>query len=108
MDVEVKRNVGDAQERQKKHYDAKHQQGTYEVGSLVLIKNTKKLSKKGDKMEPNWMGPYEVAECIGSNNYRLRRIDGKQLLLKSMFNSARLKSFNERGMLIIIITIASI
>lgn len=101
LDAEVKHNVSDAQKRQKKHYDAKHQQGTYEVGSLVLIRNMKKLSKKGDKMEPNWTGPYEVAQCIGNNNYRLRRIGGNQLLLKSTFNSCRLKSFNERGLLIL-------
>ena len=78
LDAEVKHNVGDAQKRQKKHYDAKHKQGTYEVGSLVLIRNMKKLSKKGDKMELNWTGPYEVAECIGNNNYHLRRIGGNQ------------------------------
>lgn len=100
LDEEVKSNVGDAQKKQKKHYDAKHQQGTYKVGSLVLVKNMKKLSRKGDKMEPNWTGPYEVAECVGSNTYRLRRRDGNQMLLKSLYNGDRLKEFNERGVLI--------
>ena len=57
----------------------------------------RKLTKKGDKMDPNWTGPYEVAESVGSNNYRLKRVTGKKLLLKSTFNSSRLKSFNERG-----------
>ena len=32
----------------------------------------KKLSKKGDKMAPNWTGPYETAVC------------GKQLPLKKV------------------------
>ena len=51
-------------------------------------------------MEPNWTpDPYELAECVRNNkliNYRLRRTGSKQLL-KSMFNSTRLKLFNERG-----------
>lgn len=76
LDEEVKSNVGDAQKRQKKHYDAKRQQGSYEVGSWVLLKNMRKLTKKGDKMDPNWTGPYEVAESVGSNNYRLKRVTG--------------------------------
>ena len=94
----MKKNVTAAQERQKKHYDAKHQQGCYEVGQVVLVKNMKKLlSKKGDKMDPNWIGPYEVAKCLGKNNYYLRRGNGNKQLLKSVFSSTRLKLFNERG-----------
>ena len=30
------------------------------------MKNMKKLSKKGDKMDRNWTGVYEVAECVGN------------------------------------------
>lgn len=93
----MKANVIEAQKRQKKAYDAKHQQASFEIGQVVLVKNMKKLSKKGDKMEPNWTGPYEVAECVGNNNYRLSRRTGSKQLLKSMFNSTRLKLFNERG-----------
>ena len=93
LDTEVKANVTEAQKRQKKHYDAKHQQALFVVRQVVLVKNMKKLSKKGDKMEPNWTGPYEVAECVGNNNYRLRRRTGNKELLKSVFNSTRLKLF---------------
>lgn len=31
LDEDVKKNVAAAQERQKKHYDARHQQGDYKV-----------------------------------------------------------------------------
>ena len=37
------------------------------MGSLVLVKNMKKLTRKGGRMEPNWTGPYEVVECVSSN-----------------------------------------
>ena len=68
----VKDNVAAAQRRQKVHYDSRHQQGSYEAGDLVLVKNLRKLSKKGDKMKPNWTGPYEVIEQVGKTNYRLK------------------------------------
>lgn len=96
----MKANVTAAQERQKKQYDARHQQGTYKVGQVVLLKNMRKLSKKGDKMAPNWTGPYEVAECVGSNSYRLRRRNGTKQWLKSVFDSTRLTLFNKRGKLL--------
>ena len=48
-------------------------------------------------MEQNWTGPYEIAECVGNNNYQLSGRTGGKQLLKSMFNSTRLKLFNERG-----------
>lgn len=54
LDGEVKNNVQLAPQRQKKHYDARHQPGCYEVGQKVMLKNMKKLSKKGEnKMAPN-------------------------------------------------------
>ena len=96
LDVHVKSNVKVAQERQKKHYDRRHQGGSYEVGQKVLVKNMKKLSKKGDKMAPNWFGPYEVAECVGTNTYHLKKKRGNGCL-KVAYSSTRLKLFNERG-----------
>ena len=87
MDMEVKSNVNEAQKRQKKQYDAKHQQSLFELGQVVLVKNM------GDKMEPYWTGPYEIAEC---NNYRLRRRTGSKELLKSMFNLHRYRSNHKR------------
>ena len=96
LDVQVKRNVKAAQSKQKKHYDRRHQEGSFEVGQKVLVKNMKRLSKKGDKMAPNWFGPYEVAEYIGTNTYYLKKMGGKKRL-KVAYSSTRLKLFNERG-----------
>lgn len=58
----------------------------------------KKLSKKGDKLKPNWTGPYEVAERIGDNNYYLQKGSGNnKVVLKSKYNSTRLKMYMERS-----------
>ena len=96
LDAVVKKNVDTAQARQKKQYDAKHLPGSYKVGGRVLVKNMK-ISKKGDKLKPNWTGPYEIAECLGTNSYRLQKQLGKKkVVLKSMYNSTRLKKYHER------------
>lgn len=97
LDVNVKQNVEVAQARQKKHYDRRHQSGSYKLGDVVLLKNMRKLSKKGDKLKPNWTGPYEVVECVGNNCYRLKSRRGKKTTLKSLYSSTRLKLFTERG-----------
>ena len=96
LDVDLKRNVKSSQARQKKQYDARYQQGSYEIGQKVLLQNMRKLSKKGDKLKPNYYGPYEVAECLGSNNYRIQKIKGDKAILKLVCSSTRLKDFSER------------
>ena len=60
------------------------------------MKNMKKLSKKGDKMASNWLGPYKVAESIGTNTYYLKKKNSKNRL-NVAYSSTRLKVFNERG-----------
>lgn len=95
LDLKVKANVKHAQKRQKKFYDARHSQGCFTVGQKVLVRNMKKLSKKGDKMARNWTGPYTICESVGSNTYKLKRVSGKTL--KSSYSSSRLKLFHEKG-----------
>ena len=46
LNSKVKGNVKEAQERQKKHYDARHLKGYYEVNQKVMLKNMKKLTTK--------------------------------------------------------------
>ena len=93
----MKANVAAAQQRQKKHYDVRHQEGSFKAGQMVLLQNKKKLSRKGDKLASNWTGPYEVAECVGNNCYRLRKSDESKQEFKSLFNSTRPKLFENRG-----------
>lgn len=90
------KNIEVAQARQKKYYDAKHckDRGKYKVGALVLLKNSKKLSRKGSKMEQNWSGPYLIHDIVGKNTYRLcNRRDNK--ILRNLVNMARLKLYFE-------------
>ena len=57
---------------------------------MVLLRNSKRDSKKGDKMTNKWLGPYETFEVKDKGNYRLRNPSTKNILAK-MVNASRLK-----------------
>lgn len=90
-------NIKKAQERQKYYYDKKNCSSNklYEIGKLVLLKNSKKLSRKGSKMEINWTGPYKVSEILGKGTVKLSSCDGKKEL-SAIYNITRLKLYHER------------
>ena len=37
----------------------------YTRGTLVMVRNSARESKKGDKMKPPWLGPYSIEESLG-------------------------------------------
>ena len=37
----------------------------------MLLKNSARESKKGDKMQPRWNGPYKIHADLGKGVYRL-------------------------------------
>ena len=88
-------NIQNAQGRQKKYYDAKHckDKEMYKVGTLVLLKNSKKLSRKGSKLEPNWTGPYRINEVLKKGTFRLCSANNTSNVLSSTYNMARLKLY---------------
>lgn len=94
-------NIEFAQERQKRNYDKKHgkDKKNFEVGALVLLKNSKKLSRKGSKLEPNWTGPYKIHEVNGKGTYRLCTTKSPERILTSIYNISRLKLYHERKVL---------
>ena len=56
------------------------------AGTLVLFRNSKRDTKKGDKMEPKWLGPYEVVSKSGKGVYRINNPRSQQVL-KNMVHS---------------------
>ena len=88
-------NIETAQGRQKKYYDAKHSKykSKYKVGALVLIKNCRKLSCKGSKLEPAWRGPYRIHETMGKGTFRLCDSSDSSKVLSSFYNITQLKLY---------------
>eukprot|EP00731_Ephydatia_muelleri_P018169 Em0011g209a len=92
-------NIMKAQGRQKVYYDQVHCKDgreKYKVGTLVLLKNSKKLSKKGSKMEPNWTGPYLIHEVLSKGTYRLSKPNPPFQVLAQKYNMTRLKIFYQK------------
>ena len=95
-------NIMKAQGRQKVYYDQVHckDRENYKVGTLVLLKNSKKLSKKGSKMEPNWTCPYLIHEVLSKGTYRLSKPNSPFQVLAQKYNMTRLKIFYQKGTVI--------
>ena len=91
-------NIQVAQKRQKTQYDAKHSQdkAMYKVGTLVLVKNSRKLSRKGSKMAPNWFGPYCIHEVLKKGTFRLSQAEDDKKVLTQIYNITRLKLYYQR------------
>ena len=93
-------NLHKVQKRQKTYYDKLHSADklSYKVGTLVLVKNSKKDTKKGSRMEQNWSGPvYSIIEVLQKGTFRLARQDNLSKPLAQKYNMARLKLYHQRG-----------
>ena len=57
-----------------------------------LVRNSKRDSKKGDKAQDKWTGPYIIDKDMCNGSYKLKTEAGKQL--KQAVNIMRLKKYN--------------
>ena len=67
MQTIVKSNIESAQNKQKQHYDQKHNApgSAFNVGCLVLKKDFTRKKRKGGKLDSRWLGPYRLASSLG-------------------------------------------
>ena len=61
----------------------------YVKGMRVMMRNSARESKKGDKMKPRWLGPYTIEESLGKGVYRVSNV-ATGLVLKKGVNQSRL------------------
>ena len=52
-------------------------------------------SSGASKLEPNWTGPYQIAEVVGRGTFRLCHQDDNTKLLSSLYNITRLKIYHK-------------
>ncbi len=90
VNEKAKVNIESAQQKQKKRYDAKRKPPIFSIGEKVWKYNGRKDTRKGGKLDWNWTGPYEVAECTTRGTYRLKNKKGLQL--KQAVSSIHLKA----------------
>ena len=53
----------------------------------MLLRNSKKLTKKGSKMEPKWIGPYAVHEVLSKGTCRLSQVKKPNKVLAQKYHS---------------------
>ena len=62
---------------------------------MVLLHNSRRDGRKGDKLQKPWIGPYTVVESLGKGRYVLSNLkNGRKLKKKT--NICRLKLFRVR------------
>ena len=61
---------------------------------MVLLKNSKRDLKKGDKMMNKWLGPYQIAKAKEKGNYQLLNPSTNVILAKTI-NASRLKKYHQ-------------
>ena len=58
----------------------------------MLVRNSKRDGRKGDKLQQRFIGLYKIAENKGKGTYRIRsKATGK--MLKKLVNACRMKRF---------------
>ncbi|KAI0492545.1 hypothetical protein KFK09_026818 [Dendrobium nobile] len=71
----TKERLKAAQDRQQKYYNQKHRFVEFQVGDFVYVKVSlmKGVSRFGrvSKLNPRYVGPFEILEMIGKSAYRL-------------------------------------
>lgn len=57
-------------------YDSKVRPRTMQVGDLVL---KRRMGNTGNKLSPNWEGPYRILKVLGKGAYHLEELDGRRV-----------------------------
>lgn len=55
---------------------------------MVLLRNSARDGRKGDKLAQRWLGPYKIADKIGKGRYILENLSSGRILKKA-FNGRR-------------------
>ncbi|XP_033750850.1 uncharacterized protein LOC117335043 [Pecten maximus] len=63
--------ISQAQAKQKMYYDNKNDSTTFKPGDLVLLKNKRRINRKGDKILSRWTGPFTIKNIIGKGVFSL-------------------------------------
>ena len=77
----------------KKYYDSNDCKDRDKVSALVLLKNSKKLTRKRSKLEPNWTWPYQIHDDKGNGIHRLCYCDDSSRGLSCLYNATCLKFY---------------
>ena len=53
----------------------------FDIDTLVLLRNSARDGRKGDKLVSRWPGPYQIYQNVGKGVYRLQNIVSQKILI---------------------------
>ena len=85
-------NIKAAQKKQKRDYDRRHMSNPeISVDDMVLMKNNKRIDRKGGKFSQKWLGSFTVTKIFEKGVVTLKNTSG--LILNKKYNVANLKHY---------------
>lgn len=98
----VRSKIAVAQNRQCEQYASRLKKGvktfTFKVGDLILKRNVRKLSRKGDRLQSDWLGPYVIRDISDKGQVALQEPDnGRELTVR--VNISQLKPYHDMQIL---------
>ena len=95
--VKIKKNIQTAQSRQKRYADTRRRDLAFEKGDRVFLKVTpfKGISRFGrrGKLNPRYIGPFEILDKIGTTAYRLA-LPPELSRVHNVFHVSMLRKYN--------------
>ena len=83
-------NISTSQVRQAKDYDARHRGAPLQVGDVIMNYNMKAKQRKGDRLAPNWTGPYTIVKVHKNGNYTVKNSKNEVLMTKMCASNVKL------------------
>ena len=63
----------EASQNQKRHYDIKSNQNSYNKGDVVWLHTPSKFRKLSPKLQRNWDGPYFIIDVLSDVTYKIQK-----------------------------------
>ena len=51
---------------------------------LALLRNSKRDTKKGDKIQPKWLGPYTIVSSSGKDLYQIKNRSTEKVIKQAV------------------------
>ena len=67
----AKVNIQIAQTKQKEYFDSRFEAPAYTIGDEVLLKNSWRVNRMGDKLKSRWTGPFPIEEIHAKGTFKL-------------------------------------
>ncbi|XP_013384833.1 general transcription factor 3C polypeptide 1-like [Lingula anatina] len=91
---QAKKNKEMASTANKKHYDKKAKNPTFQIGDEVLLHVPKPPPGLSSKLHKKWQGPYRIHQRVGPVTYRIRKCDNNEMH-RSPVHANNLREYHE-------------